>query len=204
MKKMFSLSPVEYRTSAIEGRGVFAKRPFTPGEMIVPYAPKRRRLDLADPLAVAAAATKLTLLSEGKFVIVPDTTVPGGWLCNHSCQPNAAVFSDRDGRIQCTRPIAKGEEVSIFYGWVTENEPGRDPCRCGKPECLGYINFDVTDADAANVRIEGGRIVTTNRALEQRLVEYAEFLRSIGQEHVPATIATTLARMKTRLEPAVA
>src|SRR5687767_1766750 len=120
-KAMFSLSPVEFRDSGIAGRGVFARKRFDPGDLVVAYAPKQRRLAADDPEAVAGAETRLTLLSEGSFVIVPDTSVPGGWLCNHSCGPNAAIYSDGAGRIQCVRPIAPGDEVTIFYGWVTEN-----------------------------------------------------------------------------------
>ena len=193
---MFSLSPVEFRRSAIEGRGVFARRRIEPGELVAPYAPKHRRLDASDPEADAAAATKLTLLSEGRWVLVPDTSAPGGWLCNHSCAPNAALHSDRGGRVQCIRPIAPGEEVTIFYGWVTRNEPERDPCRCGAETCRGFINFDVTDEDAARVTIVDGQLATRDDALRARLEEYGDFLRSIGQEHVMRTIANTLASMK--------
>ncbi|HEY3235764.1 MAG TPA: SET domain-containing protein, partial [Polyangiaceae bacterium] len=128
LKPMFSLSPVLFRDSPIEGRGVFAKRRFAPGDVILAYAPKQRRIEARDPEAVAAAASKLTLLSETWWVIIPDTSVPGGWLCNHSCDPNAAIYSDGEGRIQCVRSIVPGEEVTIFYGWVTQNQPGRDPC----------------------------------------------------------------------------
>ena len=195
-KKMFSLSPVEFRSSAIEGRGVFARRRFEPGEVVVAYAPKHRKVDAGGPEAEAAASTKLTLLSEDRWVLVPDTSVPGGWLCNHSCDPNAALYSDRGGRIQCVRPIAPGEEVTIFYGWVTRNEPERDPCRCGAASCRGYINFDVRDEDAARVDIVGGTLVTRDDAIRRRLEEYAHFLESIGQEQVQATIANTLAIMK--------
>jgi SET domain-containing protein len=197
-KKMFSLSPVEFRTSGIAGRGVFAKRAFAPGEVVVAYAPKQRRLDASSPEASEASATKLSLLSEGRTVIVPDTSVPGGWLCNHSCAPNASLFADGEGRVVCTRPIAPGEEVTIFYGWVTRNEPERDPCLCGADECRGFINFDVTDEDAAHVEVRDGHLATFDRALARRLQEYAEFLQSIGQEHVQRTIATMLARMKVR------
>ena len=193
---MFSLSPVEFRSSAIEGRGVFAKRRFEPGDVVVAYAPKHRKVDASGPEAEAAAATKLTLLSEDRWALVPDTSVPGGWLCNHSCNPNAALYSDRGGRIQCIRPIAPGEEITIFYGWVTRNEPGRDPCRCGAASCRGFINFDVSDEDAARIDIVGGALVTRDARLRRRLEEYGEFLRSMGQEHVQATIANTLARMK--------
>ena len=160
-KPKFSLAPVEFRERSIAGRGVFAKRRFKPGEVIVPYAPAQRRLDVEDPEATLAAESKLTLLSEQWTVIVPDTRVPGGWLCNHSCNPNAAIYSDREGRIQCTRAIAPGEEVTIFYGWVTQNEPGRDPCLCGSARCRGFINFDVSDRDAALVEddSEAGQVI---------------------------------------------
>ena len=191
-KPMFSLSPVEFRNSSIAGRGVFARRRFEPGELVVPYAPRQRKVDVSDPEAAAAAETRLTLLSEKWSVIIPDTSVPGGWLCNHSCNPNAAIYSDGEGRIQSTRAITPGEEVTIFYGWVTRNDPLRDPCCCGQPGCRGFINFDISDEDAehADADTPGGH------AFRKRLAEYAEFLRSIGQEQVEETISDTLARMR--------
>ncbi len=201
IKPMFRLSAVEFRDSEIAGRGVFARRPFSPGEIVVAYAPKQRKVDVRHPDAIAAAETKLTLLSEERWVIIPDTTVPGGWLCNHSCDPNAAIFSDRQGRIQCTRAIAPGEEVTIFYGWVSHNEPHRDPCHCGSPQCRGFINFDLSDEDAEHVEIlEGaqGRHVAMDDVLRDRLSEYAAFLHSIGQDQVQQAIANTLVRMKLR------
>ena len=193
-KPKFSLAPVEFREHSIAGRGVFAKRRFKPGDVIVPYAPKQRRLDVEDPEATLAAQSKLTLLSEQWTVIVPDTSVPGGWLCNHSCNPNAAIYSDREGRIQCTRAITPGEEVTIFYGWVTQNEPGRDPCLCGAAGCRGFINFDLSTRDAALVEedSEAGQVVRT------RLANYVAFLGSIGQEQVEETIVRTLAALRAR------
>ena len=193
-KPKFSLAPVTFRDSAIEGRGVFAKQRFEPGEVIVPYAPKQRRLDVDDPEATAASETKLTLLSERWFVIIPDTSVPGGWLCNHSCTPNADIYSDGAGRIQCIRPISPGEEVTIFYGWVTRNQPERDPCRCGSRSCRGFINFDVSDADIVSF----GTDTPEAEAFRQRLGEYAEFLGSIGQEQVLQTIAQRLGQATPR------
>ena len=197
IKPMFSLSPVEFRNSPIAGRGVFARRAFRPGDVVVAYAPRQRKVDARDPEAVAAAETRLTLLS-GDQVIIPDTSVPGGWLCNHSCAPNAALYASGEGRIQCTRPIAPGQEVTIFYGWVSHNEPGRDPCRCGSPKCRGTINFDLTDEDAEHVEVfDDGRVVA-DAVLGPRLAEYGAYLRSIGQEQVEQAIANTLMRIKSR------
>jgi hypothetical protein len=194
-KPMFSLSPVVFRDSPIAGRGVFARRAFQPGEVVVPYAPRQRKVDARSEEAIAAAETKLTLLS-GDQVIIPDTSAPGGWLCNHSCEPNAALYASGEGRIQCVRPIAPGEEVTIFYGWVSHNEPQRDPCRCGSPRCRAYINFDVSDEDADHVEIRDGGHVAMDDVLRARLAGYVEYLHSIGQEQVEDTIASTLARVK--------
>ena len=192
LKPMFSLSPVEFRNSAIAGRGVFARRRFAPGDVVAAYAPKQRRVPIDDPEADAAADTKLTLMSDGQWVIIPDTSVPGGWLCNHGCDPNAAIYSSGEGRIQCTRPISPGEEVTIFYGWVTRNEPERDPCRCGSASCRGFINFDVSDADARHWETP----TPEGEALKARLDEYAAYLHSIDQEQVLDTVLSTLASMR--------
>lgn len=195
IKPMFSLSPVEFRNSRIAGRGVFARRHFNPGDFIVAYAPKQRKVDVGSPEAEAAAETKLTLLSEKWSVIIPDTGVPGGWLCNHSCNPNAAIFSSGEGRIECTRPISPGGEVTIFYGWVSQNEPERDACHCGSPGCRGFINFDLSDEEVRNVEED----TAAGDLIRRKLADYDEFLKSIGQEQVEETIANTLMAMKSRL-----
>ncbi len=192
---MFSLSPVVFHASEIEGCGVFARKRFSPGDFIAPYAPKQTRVAVDDPAAETHAMTKLTLLS-GDHVIIPDTSVPGGWLSNHSCEPNAILFTTGEGRVACIKPIAPGDEVTIFYGWVTVNDARRDPCLCGSSRCRGFINFDLTTEDARSVEIVDGAIATTDDVLRARLEDYATYLASIGQTHVQQTIANTFARMK--------
>jgi hypothetical protein len=193
---MFSLLPVEFRTSSIEGRGVFARRPLKPRDLVVAYAPRQRKVDAAHPDAVAAAQTKLSLRATDGSVIIPDTRVPGGWLCNHSCAPNAAIYASGTGRIQATRAIAAGEEVTVFYGWVSHNDPQRDPCRCGSPQCRGFINFDVSDKDIDSARIlEGGGVAAGGR-FRDRLLEYDEYLHAIEQDQVHETVVETVVRLK--------
>jgi hypothetical protein len=194
-KALFSLAPVQFRDSAIEGRGVFARKHFEPGDVITPYAPAQTRLAIDAPEATAAAAAKFTLVSEGVWVIVPDTSVPGGWLCNHSCNPNAAIYSDGPGRIQCLRPIAPGQEVTIFYGWVTLNDPERDPCRCGAQNCRGFINFDLSDDDARHCESDTPR----GEAFRERFQAYADYLVSIRQEQVLDVIASRLGHLRAAL-----
>jgi hypothetical protein len=194
-KSRFSLAPVRFKDSAIEGRGVFARQRFAPGDVITAYAPKQRRLELDSPEAHAAAETKLTLVSESAWVIVPDTSVPGGWLCNHSCHPNAAIYSDGEGRVECVRPIHPGEEVTIFYGWVTVNDPERDPCRCGSSRCRGYINFDLSEDDARHCEDDS----ELGRAFRERFQAYADYLATIDQQQVLDVIASRLGQLRRKL-----
>jgi SET domain-containing protein len=191
----FSLAPVAFRNSAIEGRGVFARRRFEPGDVVVAYAPKQRRVDVWDEEARLAAQTKLTLLSDDGMVIIPDQSVPGGWLCNHSCRPNASIFSSGEGRIQALRTIIPGEEVTIFYGWVTRNQPERDPCRCGFANCRGFINFDVSDEEARQAEADSPE----GERFRKKLAEYSSFLREIGQEQAEGNVLHTLAKMREQL-----
>ena len=88
--------------------------------------------------------------------------------------------------------------MTIFYGWVSHNEPLRDPCHCGSPGCRGFINFDLSDEEVAPVRIVEGNQVALDAAMRDKLAEYADFLRSIGQEQVMEAIASTLVRIKRR------
>ena len=85
--------------------------------------------------------------------------------------------------------------MTIFYGWVTENEPGRDPCLCGSPGCRGSINFDVSDADATHADQPGPE----GDAVRRRLEEYSAYLRSVGQEQVVDTVSAVVRRVQRRL-----
>ena len=88
--------------------------------------------------------------------------------------------------------------MTIFYGWVSHNEPERDPCRCGSARCRGTINFDVSDEDAAHASLGMDGALVMDDALRARVDAYAAFLRSIGQEQVREAIVATLTRMKLR------
>ena len=191
----FTLAKVSFRDSPIEGRGVFALRRFEPGDTVVAYAPKQRRVDVWSEESRLATQTKLSLLSDDGNVIIPDTSVPGGWLCNHSCSPNATLHSKGQGRVECVRTIAPQQEVTIFYGWVTRNQPDRDPCRCGAPTCRGSINFDISDQEARTYESE----TPEGERFRQKLNDYFEFLRRIGQEQAQGNVTQLLNKMRTRL-----
>jgi SET domain-containing protein len=191
----FSLAKVAFKNSAIEGRGVFARQRFDPGDVVVEYAPKQRRVDAWSEEAREGAKTKLTLLSDDGTVIIPDTSVPGGWLCNHSCRPNASLYASGAGRIQCLRTIIPGNEVTIFYGWVTRNQRERDPCLCGAANCRGFINFDISDDEAREAETDSPE----GERFRQKLAEYSKFLREIGQEQAEGAVRHTISKMRAQL-----
>jgi SET domain-containing protein len=191
----FTLAKVAFRNSEIEGRGVFALRRFEPGDAIVAYAPKHHRVDVWSEESRLAAQTKLSLLSDDGMVIIPDTSVPGGWLCNHSCRPNSNLHARGDGRIECVRTIVPQQEVTIFYGWVTRNQAERDPCHCGAPNCRGFINFDVSDEEAKHAEAD----TPEGERFRKKLDDYVAFLRQIGQEQARGAVMHTLKKMREQL-----
>lgn len=129
MRKM-ALSMVQVAPSPI-GTGVFAARPFRKGQLIgeirgtIVYG-----LDDITPHCIELDEVR-SLEPEAPFRFL-----------NHSCEPNAEVFSwDEPGKqdtvyLQAIRTIRSGEEVTIDYAW---NSDAAIRCRCGANECRGWI-----------------------------------------------------------------
>lgn len=128
---------VRFCSSPIHGQGAFALRNIPSGTRILEYIGERIRADQA----VEQCRQKnesIFGLDEGWFI---DGNVP--WnparLLNHSCAPNCQATLDAQ-RIWLTalRDIAPGEELTFNYSYDLEDY--RDyPCRCGSPNCVGYI-----------------------------------------------------------------
>jgi hypothetical protein len=65
---------------------------------------------------------------------------------NHSCDPNAEIFSftygpyssDRPNQLflQALRPIKPGDEITIDYAWTADCAI---PCLCGSTKCRGWV-----------------------------------------------------------------
>ena len=66
---------------------------------------------------------------------------------------------------------------------------------CGSPSCRGFINFDLSDRDAALVSGDSEE----SALVRARLDEYVRFLHSIGQEQVEETVLRTLRAMQAKL-----
>ena len=60
-------------------------------------------------------------------------------IINHSCAPNCeAELENERIWIVATRDIGAGEEITFNYGYDLEDYK-EYVCRCGSPQCVGYI-----------------------------------------------------------------
>jgi SET domain-containing protein len=137
----------EVRNSEIHGRGVYAST-FIPKETrIIEYigeligkdeSEKRALKQHARSVDSGDAAVYIFTLSKNYDI---DGNVPWNTarLINHSCNPNCeAWIVGRKIFIYSLRDIQKGEELSFDYGFDIECYEDH-LCRCGSPECIGYI-----------------------------------------------------------------
>lgn len=137
----------EVRGSEIHGRGVYATTFIPKAQRIIEYVGERvdkkeseRRGNAlhAKSLKTGDAAVYIFTLSK-KYDI--DGNVPWNTarLINHSCKPNCEAWIE--GRrifVHSLRDIQAGEELSFDYGFDVECYEDH-PCRCGAPDCIGYI-----------------------------------------------------------------
>jgi hypothetical protein len=131
-------SEVEVRQSAIEGLGLFASKPFAPGESIL-------RINVVREIT-ADAPLREDLGERFDHCDYPDGKIlligfPSRHI-NHSCDPNAYIHYEPDAYyILARRAIAAGEELTIDYN-VNISGGTAWPCHCGAPRCLGTVLGD--------------------------------------------------------------
>ena len=138
---------VRLARSGVHGRGLFARDFIPQGERIIEYVGERitkaeaLRRDDARRARQAAGGNGCVYIFEVTKRHDIDGDVP--WnparLINHSCAPNCESEQDRSRIwIVAKRDIAPGEELTYDYGF-TYAESWNHPCKCGAPDCIGYI-----------------------------------------------------------------
>ncbi len=128
---------VWFGTSAIHGLGGFAKQPLPAGTTIIEY--------VGEKITKAESVNRCERNNEYIFALDDRYDLDGSvdWnparFINHSCSPNCEAEL-RDGRIWivASRDIGAGEELTFNYGFGLEDYR-QYPCRCGSPDCVGYI-----------------------------------------------------------------
>jgi len=123
-------------TSAIHGKGLFARMDIPEAMAIVEYDGPRVSVKEGKRMA-EEGNVYVFRLNRREFI---DGSVSWNLArhANHSCTPNAKS-AGIDGQIWlvASRPIAKGEEITYDYGYSFRDEP--IACHCQSPACAGRI-----------------------------------------------------------------
>jgi len=121
---------VEVRPCAL-GRGLFARRAFGPGDLILRLdGPRYGR---SDPIHATEAGANLLQTGRRTYILLHPPAV----FVNHSCDPNAGVMDNR--RLVAIRTIAPGEEITFDYSTTMDEDFWTLECRCGAANCRGRV-----------------------------------------------------------------
>ena len=118
--------------SSIHGYGVMALRDLQPGETVADVEGILYRGDEIEDDRYC-----LWVDDDFYFDMVDQTR----WI-NHSCDPNAEIEAELDGRggawarVVAMRLIRAGEEITYDYGFPQELA---EPCSCRVAKCIGWI-----------------------------------------------------------------
>jgi len=127
----------EVRNSPIQGKGLFAKDPIEPGEIVAVkggYILNQQQWEAIEP-TLGSAEIQIT---EDLFIApVQNDERDGAMLwTNHSCDPNIAL----QGQIVfvAMRDISVDEELT--HDWATTDDLDYEiRCNCGSSDCRGTI-----------------------------------------------------------------
>lgn len=149
MKHKATASPyILVRSSAVHGRGVFARKAILKGTRIIEYTGEKITKTEAERRAAEHVDSHKKDRNSGAVYIFElnkrhdiDGDVPYNTArhINHSCDPNAETEIIR-GKILviALRDIAKGEEIFYNYGYGYDDYEEHH-CGCGSSRCVGYI-----------------------------------------------------------------
>ncbi len=120
---------VRVAESSKEGKGVFAKRNFNKGDVVLEID-DTHVIEDENALTPEQHAYDLDYL-EDKIVLMQS---PEKFI-NHSCDPNTYTKTEHGiRRVIAMRDIKEGEEITYDYSMNGDND-GTFPCRCGSKKC---------------------------------------------------------------------
>ncbi|MGO8931463.1 MAG: SET domain-containing protein [Limisphaerales bacterium] len=128
---------VVFKSSPIHGTGGFAKTPISKATRILEYVGER--ISKGESLRRCEANNAYIFGLNDEQDLDGNVAWNPARFLNHSCAPNCEAEKDDDRIwIVATRDIQAGEEITFNYGY--DLAAYRDyPCRCGSPQCVGYI-----------------------------------------------------------------
>ena len=134
----FPVEPgIEIKASSIEGVGVFARREFKTGEIVLRWDVSRV-IDKEEAASLSETEKRYTHPCGGRVLVVQ----PPERYVNHSCDNNTEVRNFCDVAI---RDIVPGEEITGNYS--TDGGGLAFDCRCQAANCRGVIGPGVKKGD---------------------------------------------------------
>ncbi len=128
--------------NAVSGYGIFATCPLAPGDVVFPGEKRAYRIVTRHHVEKAWNEHDRMLFHRYAYPLSDEVYAvwdedPVEWAPqNHSCEPNTA-FSGLD--IVALRPIAQGEELTLDYAQLLNDQAEPFQCQCGTPSCRGLV-----------------------------------------------------------------
>ena len=122
--------------SRFAGRGLFAGTSIRSRAKIGEY--EGEVIGLAEARRRAKSRRIVAIVELERHAIDAAGMSRGFRYINHSCAPNTFFrCTPERAEVYALREIRKGEELTCDYG--ESQHEGRLPCRCGAPNCRGFI-----------------------------------------------------------------
>lgn len=128
---------VAFKASPIHGLGGFAKMDLPAGTRLLEY--QGERIDKSESVRRCEQNNVYIFALNDRVDVDGDVPWNPARYLNHSCSPNCEAQLDDDHIWLVTgRDIRAGEEITFNYGFSLEDHHDY-PCRCGSPNCVGFI-----------------------------------------------------------------
>ncbi len=158
------LKPFVIKGNSISGFGIYASRDINEGEFIFPGEEKAQRLVTLRHVEMNWSEDEKEIFRRYAYPISKEVFLlwdsdPTKWAPqNHSCDPNTAY---NGLNVVTTRPIAKGEELTLDYATFLDKNMQPFHCLCGASNCRGLImgmpNNSVTEREARLKKVRTSR-----------------------------------------------
>lgn len=174
----------EIRTTEKKGRGFFTTKDIEAGTIIGDYLGEAIRIE--DEEKYDTGKDFYLMYYHEKASLHPDLTTIDIHLINHSCSPNAWMYTYRGHVVFfALRHIFKGEELTIDYLLDPLDDtcsPCTHQCNCGSVICTGIMHLTKKRFDAWNVFYDN-EVAKTKR----ERIQFGEYLKPLSSypENIP-------------------
>jgi len=161
------IKPFVIKGNSISGFGIYANRDLEEGEFVFSGEEKAQRLVTLRHVEQNWPAEEKEVFRRYAYPISKEVFLlwdndPTQWAPqNHSCDPNTAY---NGLNVVTTRPVARGEELTLDYATFLDKNMQPFHCLCGAPTCRGLIigmpNNSITEKE---IRLKKKRVNLSGR-----------------------------------------